>query len=321
MIEIVKYKNNMNCEWDSFIDTSINGTIFHRRSFLSYHIDRKFEDASLIFKKRGQIISVFPAAITKESNKRVLFSHPGASFGSLVYDSLLSFKDSMNIVSLLKKYAYENKFNIIRATLPPIIYSALPSDYFEFCLLSAGGYYEKSEMSSVLNLGLSADRVEENIKSSHKQAKRKAERNGIMVKQSNDYDKYYSILANNLELRHGVSPTHSLEELKKIVKLFPDKVFLHTAHYNKKMIAGILNFICNKKTLLAFYICHNYNFQDLRPLNLIFFDIFNWAIKRKYQYYDLGIFTINERPNYGLARFKENFGACGFFRKTLRIDI
>ena len=63
MIEIVKYKNNMNYEWDSFIDTSINGTIFHRRSFLSYHIDRKFEDASLIFKKRGQIISVFPAAV------------------------------------------------------------------------------------------------------------------------------------------------------------------------------------------------------------------------------------------------------------------
>ena len=49
----IQQKNNMNYEWDSFIDTSINGTIFHRRSFLSYHIDRKFEDASFIFKKRG----------------------------------------------------------------------------------------------------------------------------------------------------------------------------------------------------------------------------------------------------------------------------
>ena len=54
---------------------------------------------------------------------------------------------------------------------------------------------------------------------------------------------------------------------------------------------------------------------------LLFLHIFDWVIKGGYKFYDFGIFTVNEEPNYGLARFKENFGANGYFRKTLRIDI
>ena len=87
------------------------------------------------------------------------------------------------------------------------------------------------------------------------------------------------------------------------------------------MIAGALNFIVKEDVVLAFYISHKEEFQELRPLNLLFYSIFKWAIKEKIKVYDFGIFTVNEEPNYGLARFKENFGANGYFRKTLRIDI
>jgi len=36
MIEIVKYQNNLQKEWDQFITTSYNGTIFQKQKFLSY---------------------------------------------------------------------------------------------------------------------------------------------------------------------------------------------------------------------------------------------------------------------------------------------
>ena len=76
MIEILKYQNNLQAEWDQFIDTSDNGTIFQKQKFLSYHVSRKFENHSLIFKKKGKIIAVFPAAIKQEGKKKILFSHP-----------------------------------------------------------------------------------------------------------------------------------------------------------------------------------------------------------------------------------------------------
>ena len=38
---------------------------------------------------------------------------------------------------------------------------------------------------------------------------------------------------------------------------------------------------------------------------------------KQMKFLDFGIFTVNENPNMGLARFKENFGANGIFRDTI----
>ena len=45
MISIKKYNDKMKNIWDDFVDNSNNGTIFHKQSFLSYHLNRlKFLD-------------------------------------------------------------------------------------------------------------------------------------------------------------------------------------------------------------------------------------------------------------------------------------
>ena len=87
------------------------------------------------------------------------------------------------------------------------------------------------------------------------------------------------------------------------------------------MIAGVVNFIVNKQVVLAFYISHNDKYQKLRPINLLFYKIFEWAIKQRYNFFDFGIFTVYEKPNMGLARFKENFGSSGVFRDTIELNL
>ena len=83
------------------------------------------------------------------------------------------------------------------------------------------------------------------------------------------------------------------------------------------MIGGVVNFIANNDVILAFYISHDEDYQEYRPINLLFYEIFRWAISNNYSVFDFGIFTVNEEPNMGLARFKEKFGASGIFRDTL----
>ena len=56
------------------------------------------------------MIAVLSAAEVMDGSKKVLCSHPGASFGSLAYKQFLSFKDAMNIGVLLKNYANESEF-------------------------------------------------------------------------------------------------------------------------------------------------------------------------------------------------------------------
>ena len=95
MVEILKYNQNMKNEWIHSFQSHFNGTLFHKRNFLSYHIDRKFNDCSLLFKKRGKIIAIIAAATLVYKNKKILSSHPGASFGGIVHKNI-SFDDCEN---------------------------------------------------------------------------------------------------------------------------------------------------------------------------------------------------------------------------------
>ena len=52
----------------------------------------------------------------------------------------------------------------------------------------------------------------------------------------------------------------------------------------------------------------------------MFYEVLKDAITNKYKVFDFGIFTVNEEPNMGLAKFKENFGSSGIFRDTLVLD-
>ena len=58
MIELFPLKNSKisSDEWDDFVDSSDNGTIFHKRTFLSYHPKDRFEDASLVIEKDNKIL-------------------------------------------------------------------------------------------------------------------------------------------------------------------------------------------------------------------------------------------------------------------------
>ncbi len=190
----------------------------------------------------------------------------------------------------------------------------------DFALLKNGFHYEKREISSILFLEKSVKENLAKFRPSHRQAVRKAQRQGVIVEQSENYSDFYTILKNNLKIRHGVSPTHTLDELMLLKSLFPEQINLFGAFSNGKMIAGVLNFICNNDVVLAFYISHDEKYQEIRALNLLFYFIFVWAIEYRFKVFDFGIFTVREEPNIGLARFKENFGASGMFRDTFLIQ-
>ena len=105
---------------------------------------------------------------------------------------------------------------------------------------------------------------------------RKSKKLGVTTKLTERVDEFFSMLKNNLKIRHGVNPTHSLKELKSLIKLFPDSINIYGAFFDEQMIAGVLN-IVDEGVALAFYISHKEDFQELRPLNLLFFDIFKWC--------------------------------------------
>tara|TARA_B100001113_G_scaffold136872_1_gene112367 strand:+ start:600 stop:1568 length:969 start_codon:yes stop_codon:yes gene_type:complete len=321
MLKIERYNNSDMSKWDKFVLSSNNGTLFHLQGFLNYHPKSRFLDHSLIIEKKGKLFSVFPAAEQNNNGEKLLVSHPGSSIGSFVLPETLSISNALAIVEELTTYAKDNNFHRITITLPPNLYQKRLSNYMDFAFFRHGFSYKKREITSILFLDENIDMVARKFHISHRRSIRKAREIGVKIKQSEDLGSFYQILKNNLKIRHGVQPTHTLDELRRIKEIYPQKVTLFGAYLDDTMIAGVVNFQINEDLLLAFYISHDENYSELRSVNLLFYSIFDWAINNNFKIYDFGIFTIDGEPNMGLGRFKENFGASGIFRDTIEIKL
>ena len=323
MIELFPLKNSKisSDEWDDFVDSSDNGTIFHKRTFLSYHPKDRFEDASLVIEKDNKILSIFPAAIIKKEGKRILTSHSGASYGGFAYKQNLNLKEAFELVEGLIDYAKKTKCDRIQLTPPPMIYQTKYSNYIDFALVKNNFSYVKREVSSVVQLDVPKDELLSTYRAEARTAVKKAIKQGVEIAECERFEDYYEILKKNLKRRHNVSPTHSLEELIKLKRIFPGKIRLWGAFLGEKLIAGVCNFSANPKVVLAFYISHDEDYQEYRAVNLLFYEIMKRYKDEGYKFLDFGIFTVNMDPNWGLGRFKENFGARGIFRDTFYKDL
>lgn len=320
-VTIKQYKEIDRDIWEQFVLKSNNGTLFHRQQFFGYHPLRRFKSQHLIFFQQGKLIALFPAVVQEVNGKRTLSSHPGASFGGLILPPHIGINEVNHLIEALCVFGQKKSFQNIQMTLPPMIYLQQPNHYLDFCLIRHGFQYKKREISSIVNLDFSLNRTMTTFKSETRTAVRKAMKSGVVVKTSHDFKTFYDILKTNLQMRHNVSPTHTLDELVKLKDLIATEIRLFGAFHKGRMIAGITIFICNSRVILAFYISHLEDYQSYRPVNLLMYEVIKWAIARGFRYLDLGIFTVNMVPNWGLGRFKESFGAQGIFRDTLYIEL
>ena len=152
MITIKKYHFAQKESWDAFVASSINGTLFQKQGFLEYHLKRKFEDHSLIIKKNKVIIGLLPAAIKKQKNKKILYSHPGASYGGLILKQSFGFSDLHNIILSLDEYCKNQDFSSIVMINSPIIYFKTLDSSLDYLLQWNGFKQKESYISHVINM-------------------------------------------------------------------------------------------------------------------------------------------------------------------------
>src|SRR3990167_5789058 len=136
------------------------------------------------------------------------------------------------------------------------------------------------------------------------------------------FKRKYHLLTNSVSLKDlntkfDAAPTHTLEELIKLKKLLPDNIKLLMAYDDKKNpIGGIFLFICNENTVLTFYISHYYEFQHLRAVNRLLYEVMIWAKENGYNNVDFGVSMDTSsdnpmEPSRSLIHFKEGTGSRG----------
>lgn len=314
VIKVVPYSPAWKGKWDRFVEHSNNGTIFHLQRFLEYHHDRSFEWHHLLFVKQNDIVAILPAAITGST----LESPVGASYGSFVTHDL-SFGECLELVDAFSDYCRSSLFERTLLTPPPFIYQKVTSQNIDYALAYRGFSYDKHYLSHAVRVHAS-DPLRSFHSTSRRYVKKYLRSHDLRIELSEDFDSFYPILVKNKK-RHGVSPTHSLEELHRLRFLLPGKILLFLVHHDHLPIAGSLVFLCNPRVALCFYNMLFYEHEYLHPIHAVMYEVLLWARDHDVKWVDIGVsqdtHSSNQMtPAMNLIRFKEQFQAHGILRST-----
>ncbi len=328
MITYKRYNDNNFDEWEEFIRSSLNATIFHSKVFISYHIERAFKDHSLMFYKKNKLIGIFPASQISNECGKELFSHPGASFGGIIFKEY-SFANMMQMIGCVEQYASENNFQRITTVPVPSVYMQ-DGDESQRYSFQWNGYNETEQYyASIIPI---MDNLDLQIKTIHKNKSRSSDyynniikSNSLSIVWDNDFDSFYPILLKNKKL-HNSSPTHSLEELKKLNQIMPDKLKLLLVKKDNDIIGGNLIFKGNDRVAIIFYNMINHKYAELQIATIQVIESIKWAHEQNISFLDFGVShePNNENPlipKMSLIKFKEEFGAFGVIRSVLSKQI
>jgi lipid II:glycine glycyltransferase (peptidoglycan interpeptide bridge formation enzyme) len=269
-------------------------------------------------------VSVFPAAIIYNDDKKILKSHPGSSYGGPVFNRKNDgVKIVIEVIDELLYHASEEGISSIEMRLSPRVFHVCPSEELEYVLWYRGFEVINTELSSAVQLMFETEKtLYDKFRYNTKQPAKKAIEAGVVFKETEDYDTFWKMLELNLT-KHKATPTHTLEEMNRLLSIMPDKIKLFGAYYENKLIAGTLVFLCNEVTCHTFYIAQDYNFQKMRPLNVLLTETVQWARENGLRYLNFGISTEagGTIVNPSLFRFKEGFAATGTVRRYYRKEI
>ena len=316
-IKIIEYNESWKSRWDNFVINSSNGTVFHLQKFFEYHRPGKFTFNHLIFLENNEIIAVLPGAIVNNGYESPI----GASYGSIVTHDL-KFDLALKIVDELLAYGKVYGFKEITLTSAPMVYETFPNQNLDFALLWRDFKYSLHYISSAIKLEPELDILQRFAPTTRRNVRKYLHDNDLRVEINDRLDEFYPILIEN-KARHNTKPTHSYEDLIKLRELLPEMQKLFMVYYKDEPIAGSLLFICNKNVSLCFYNMLRYDFQYLKPIQRVMYEVVKWSTENGFKYVDIGVSQDTKvanpmTPSLSLIEFKEKFDAKTIMRNTLR---
>jgi len=312
-MKIDKYNSNYKNQWDEFIKTSKNSHFFFQRDYMEYHSDR-FDDYSLIiFDKNEKIIALLPA----NKKEGVLFSHQGLTFGGFIINDKMKSETMLEIFNILINHLKENNIKKLVYKCIPYIYHINPSEEDKYALFKNNANLIRRDITTTINL-------KEKIKyqEQRKRSIKKAIKENIFFEESTSYHEYWEILEDTLKFQHDAKPVHTIDEIKRLILLFPNNIKLFVAkNNNHKILAGTLIYE-NKNIVHTQYLANSQEGRTKGALDFVIDNLINNIYKDK-NYFDFGISNENNGQylNTGLIAQKEGFGARAVAHDFYELEI
>lgn len=298
--KIIRYQPEYKNQWDDFVRTSKNATFLFYRDFMEYHSDR-FEDYSLMVFKEDTLFALLPA--NKKGN--TVYSHQGLTYGSFILSEKAKLLDAFEGFKATLGYLHSQAINMLDIRVIPTFYNTLPADETAYFLFKAGARLQKRDVLMVIDY-----RNKLRFQKNRREGINKAKRNNLEIRMDGNFDLFWNeILIPNLKNKHGVSPVHTVEEIKLLASRFPDNIQQVNVYKDEKIVAGTTVFL-TETTIHPQYVSANTDKNSYGSLDLLYDYIINHYRQDK-QYFDFNISSEENGTvlNQGLLFWKESCGA------------
>jgi len=306
---IKKYESTNLKLWDDFtLNKSLNGTIYHTMTFLSYHKNR-FEDSSIMIYDKNKLISVFPCCKVNQE----YYSHRGSTCGGIVilekYYTLTKLTEIMNMI-----YSYYNGNIHIKLSETVYFKNNIKNDLLNFVLSQKCKSYQ--DISLFFNINRNVNIIDSFPKNDNKRLLLKyikMNEKNITFAVSNkieDYKNYYYLLEKFLKDKNDVKPLHNLDEFILLKELLGENQFLFLSKdSNGDILSGALVFLINNETYYTVYLMTNYDKLNSQVFYLLY-ELFELAKKNNINTVNLGACSTGGGENilYSKYTFKQSCG-------------
>jgi hypothetical protein len=311
-LHVVNYESSKKNAWDEFVAKSKNGVFLFYRDYMEYHADR-FPDFSLMFyDERGRLVALLPATV----KDGVVSSHAGLTFGGLLTDASMKVGLMLDVFDAMVANLRAERLRQLVYKAIPHIYHRLPAEEDLYALFRHRAHLCRRDVSVTIELPARLP-----FSKGRKWALKQAQKAGLRVNRSFDFDSFMSIEEQVLGEKYHARPVHTTAELTLLASRFPDNIKLFAAHQGAAMIAGVIIYE-SEQVAHAQYIGAADEGRTNGALDLIMSYLINDYYSTK-AFFDFGVSTepIPQYLNAGLIENKQSYGARAIAHDFYEIDL
>jgi hypothetical protein len=304
-----KYQTTDYALWNDFINHAKNATFLFHRDFMEYHSER-FEDYSLLVFDKDKLIAVLPA--NKSGGE--IYTHQGLSYGGIVVKDGIRLKDYIAVFREILLFLNNDKLPFLNIKLLPKIYHLELADEIEYLQFLTEGVTNRAEAYQVIDIN---EKYSPNR--NRKRGLKLANQLDIVVKEEKEYSGFWNmILVPNMKNRFNLIPVHTVDEITRLSKLFPENIKLFNAYQEGVLKAGVVIFVMQNVVHFQ-YSSGADDRNDNAALDLLFDTVIKKYLDKKYISFGSSCEDHGLKLNEGLTYWKESFGATTIVQNSFKV--
>ncbi|WP_430613375.1 FemAB family protein [Flavobacterium sp. JP2137] len=309
---IVIYDDSHFDLWNDFVATAANSTFLFDRNFMDYHRER-FDDFSLMIFDNNSLIAVLPAHRTGAE----LRSHSGLTYGGLCVGPKTDIMQHRLYWQALLSFLKKRQIDRLTVKVLPVFYACEWVNQFRYLAFQLGGVLSSSE------LNLCVDYNDYAISKSKLKHDRKSGKYPLQIVEDDDLSAFWqSVLVPLLQERYQTKPVHSLEEISKLQRAFPNKIRQFSVYYQSEIVAGITVFEFEAGVKSQYGAATSLG-KELRALDHLFIYLIQKYGAAGKRFFDMGVVSDSSDLgfNAGLLQQKRELGCTTYLQDIIEFEL